>query len=211
MSQDEVFDIYDEEMTKIGVERREIVHAKGYWHQTFHCWIVNRTHNGGAKLLLQLRHPDKDTYPGLLDISSAGHLQSGETVEDGVRELEEELGIRAAMDELVYCGMVPQEKQLPMGLIDREFNHIFIYEFGKPLEAYEYQADEISGLFFAELEDFKRLVSGEVDRIEIEGIVNDESEYSGSLRRREIGPDDVTPRSDEYYNLLFQKIADLTS
>ena len=78
-------------------------------------------------LLFQLRHKDKDTYPGLLDVSCAGHLQSGETVEDGVRELEEELGITVPFHELIPCGMVAEENIISEHVVDREFNHIFIW------------------------------------------------------------------------------------
>ncbi|WNQ12825.1 NUDIX domain-containing protein [Paenibacillus aurantius] len=47
---------------------------------------------GEPCLLLQRRHPGKDTYPGLFDITAAGHLEAGENVSDGIRELKEELG-----------------------------------------------------------------------------------------------------------------------
>ena len=41
----EVLDIFDAKMNQIGTASRDEVHQKGYWHQTFHCWIVrNREH-----------------------------------------------------------------------------------------------------------------------------------------------------------------------
>ena len=36
----ERFDIYDDQQNWIGTELRSVVHAKGYWHRSFHCWIV---------------------------------------------------------------------------------------------------------------------------------------------------------------------------
>lgn len=36
----ERFDIYDDQQNWIGTSLRSEVHAKGYWHRSFHCWIV---------------------------------------------------------------------------------------------------------------------------------------------------------------------------
>lgn len=47
----------------------------------------------------------KDSFPGCYDISSAGHVASGEDFETAaVREIQEELGIRIQKEELVFCG-----------------------------------------------------------------------------------------------------------
>ncbi|WP_409346695.1 NUDIX hydrolase [Paenibacillus sp. MBLB4367] len=206
MSQHEMFDVFDEEMRKTGQASRKDVHAQGLWHQTFHCWIVNKSAEGGASLLLQLRHKDKDTFPNLFDISCAGHLLSGETVRDGVRELEEELGLRASFEELHYCGMVAQENIVTARLIDREFNHIFVYECDKPVEAYEFQLSEISGLFAVDAEAYKQLVTGERDSITAEGILMDDHGRERLQVSREIRVGDIVPNTDAYYRLLFDRI-----
>ena len=101
----ELLDIVDENGAPVGktVERR-IAHQKGIRHRTSHVWIV-RNHCGKIQLLLQKRSANKDSYPGCYDISSAGHIPSGEDfAESALRELKEELGIHANADELVYCG-----------------------------------------------------------------------------------------------------------
>jgi isopentenyldiphosphate isomerase len=204
MSQQEIFDVFDERMRKIGQASRKDVHAQGLWHQTFHCWVVNRAAEGGASLLLQLRHKDKDTFPGMLDISCAGHLLTGETVEDGVRELEEELGLTISFDELLYCGIVPQETVVTPQLTDREFNHIFIYECEKAVEEYAFQLSEISGLFEVGLNEFKRLVYGGLESIEAEGVVVvGERDEKWARIRRTIKRDDIVPQPKAYYDKLF--------
>lgn len=101
----ELLDIVDENGTPVGktVERR-IAHQQGIRHRTSHVWIV-RKHCGKIQLLLQKRSGNKDSFPGCYDISSAGHIPSGENfTESALRELEEELGVQAAAEELVYCG-----------------------------------------------------------------------------------------------------------
>ncbi|WP_372454640.1 NUDIX hydrolase, partial [Priestia aryabhattai] len=77
----------------------------GLWHQTFHCWIY-RVVNDQIEMLFQKRHPQKDTCPDLLDITSAGHLLASEQPCDGVRELEEELGLSVSFEELDKLGVI---------------------------------------------------------------------------------------------------------
>jgi isopentenyldiphosphate isomerase len=147
MSLNEIFDVFDEQMVRIGEATRQNVHAQGFWHQTFHCWVVSRSIEGEVSLLFQLRHKDKDTYPNLLDISCAGHLLKGESTKNGVRELQEELGLTVPFDDLLFCGMIKSEYIISKTLIDREFNHIFIYNCNKSLNEFDFQKSEISGLF----------------------------------------------------------------
>ena len=97
----EFFDIVDEKGIPTGetIERIQ-AHKKGVRHRTAHIWIV-REQNGKAQLLLQKRSAEKDSFPGRFDTSSAGHIQAGdEPEESAIRELHEELGIRAAKEDL---------------------------------------------------------------------------------------------------------------
>jgi len=88
---DELIDIYDENGNHIGPELRSIVHANGLWHRTAQVWLLNEKH----ELLLQLRSKQKDCFPELWDISSAGPIPAGcSPKESAIRELEEELGVK---------------------------------------------------------------------------------------------------------------------
>ncbi len=95
-SSEERFDIYDEAEQHIGTASRSEVHAKGYWHRSFHCWLARRE-NSRQLVMFQLRHAHKDTFPSCFDITAAGHLEAGETMRDAAREIEEELGIHARL------------------------------------------------------------------------------------------------------------------
>lgn len=210
MSDIETFDIFNHKMVKIGTDTRENVHAKGLWHQTFHCWIINST-DKEVRLLFQLRDKNKDSFPGLLDISCAGHLLTGETVEDGVRELKEELGITISFEHLIYCGMTAQETFITENFIDNEFNHVFLYESNRKLEEYIFQIEEISGLFFIKLKDFKELFRGKSDNIMGEGVVLNETTKQIISTQQLFSRNDFTPNSDEYYQLLFDKIESMSN
>lgn len=206
MPLDEIFDIFDERMIKTGTASRQAAHTHGLWHQTFHCWILNKAAKGKESLLFQLRHKEKDTFPNMLDTSCAGHLLSGETVEDGVRELQEELDISVPFTDLTYCGMVAEETIMPGQWIDREFHHVFIYECDKPLNEYTFQISEITGLFLVNLAEFKQLLTGNRDAVMADGIVIDEAEEILHRVARKFCIEDFTPNCDEYYKILFDKI-----
>ncbi|MFD0696987.1 NUDIX domain-containing protein [Paenibacillus sp. GCM10027628] len=203
---EEMFDIYDRQMNWLGVAPRSEVHKKGLWHQTFQCWIVS-FEKPEPLILLQLRAPDKDLFPSLLDISSAGHLAAGETVREGVRELEEELGLNVHFDDLLACGKFAEEDLISEQLMDREFCHVFIYRCDQPLKDYKLQEDEISGIFAVKVEELDQLVHGQQTVITASGY---ELLGDGQLREitKPISLSDLVPHPTAYFDLLFQTLRD---
>lgn len=101
----EVLDIVDEGGVPTGeTVARQAAHRFGIRHRTAHVWLVRRR-CGKLQVLLQKRSAGKDSHPGCYDISSAGHIPAGEGfLESALRELREELGVRAAAEELLPCG-----------------------------------------------------------------------------------------------------------
>ena len=101
----EIFDICDENGRPTGrtVERGE-AHRTGVLHRTAHVWII-REEAGRTQVLLQKRSLNKDSFPGLYDTSSAGHVPAGSEVKpSALRELAEELGLHAQPGDLQYAG-----------------------------------------------------------------------------------------------------------
>lgn len=205
---EEIFDIFTEDHKSIGTATRSEAHKKGFWHQTFHCWVVHET-MGESKLLLQLRHPLKDTHPNQLDTSCAGHLEAGEIPADGIRELHEELGLDVEFKALHPAG-VYSYSDCDGDLQDNEFCHVFVYinEEGT-LNSYLPAQDEISGLFLVELEAFKKLCRQLTQSVLIKGF---EITDSGDKieQEREITLKDLVKNQDAYYELLFQCLDRLT-
>lgn len=186
----EKFDIYDEALRHIGVKSREAVHRDGDWHQVFHCWVIGREPSGDEFVILQIRNDDKDMYPGKADISAAGHLEAGESVADGVREIEEELGLRVKFEDLVPLGCrlgISRYREM----VDCQICHVFFYECNLSLADYRYRKEEIAGLLKLPLDTGLRLLSGEVDNVMVEAL---------GLRadRVTIGADDFIPSVDQY-------------
>ncbi|GLB61882.1 NUDIX hydrolase [Cytobacillus sp. NCCP-133] len=151
----ELLNIFDEGRKQIGVASREEVHKKGYWHETFHCWFIQRD-NDKNYIYFQNRSKDKKDYPDLLDITAAGHLLSHESVMDGIREVEEELGISVAFEELVPLGVIDYSAE-KKNFIDKELAHVFLYRCHHLLDEFYPQLEEVSGIVRIPLEDFYEL------------------------------------------------------
>ena len=164
----EFFDIFDEGLNHIGMKARAAVHRDGDWHQVFHCWVIGREANGSEFVILQKRGMSQDTFPGKLDISAAGHLEAGETVRDGVREIEEELGLQVNFDDLVPLGRRIGITKFG-DLVDRQICHVFLYESHLELADYNYSRTELGGLLKLRLDAGIRLLSGELAFVQVGG------------------------------------------
>ena len=142
----EYFDIVDEagEPTGKTVSRKE-AHEQGILHRTAHVWIVRQS-NGKTEILLQKRSAEKDSFPGMYDTSSAGHIPAGEeSLPSALRELQEELGVIAAPEDLSYAGTFHiQYEQVFHGRLfrDNEVTKVFVYV--KPVERFTLQKSEVS-------------------------------------------------------------------
>ncbi len=151
-----MLDILDESGRPTGeVAPKSEAHRLGLWHRCFHCWICG-SDQGGSYLLLQRRAPTKETWPGYLDVSAAGHLAAGEETLDGLREVEEELGLRVEPERLVPLGTRRVEQEI-LGGRDREFHEVFLLFDDTPPEDLRLQKEEVGAVFRLYLDDVEVL------------------------------------------------------
>ena len=156
----EYFDVCDEygEPTGENVERG-LAHREGIRHRTAHVWILRRR-EGRTEVLLQKRSRNKDSFPGLYDTSSAGHIPAGdEPLASALRELEEELGLRAEPEDLRFIGTIENvyERRFRGELFrDNEFCSVFVYTRPVDTQALRLQADEVERVDFFDLEEVRR-------------------------------------------------------
>lgn len=142
---DELIDVLDEAGRPTGeVALKSEAHRLGLWHRCFHCWISGSDEEG-EYLLVQRRAAGKDTWPGYLDVTAAGHLAAGEGPLDGLREVEEELGLRVEPERLVPLGTRRVEHEIPAGR-DREFHDVFLLLDSTPPADLRLQVEEVEAV-----------------------------------------------------------------
>jgi isopentenyldiphosphate isomerase len=163
----EMLDIYDDNLVHVGVKEREAVHRDGDWHRVFHCWVIGRDAQGQPRIVVQLRAAEKDTFPNRFDVSAAGHYHAGESIRDGVREVEEELGIPVSFEQLIPVGLKIHTARYS-SKIDREFSDVFFYVTDCTLSRFDYQRDEVAGLVAFAIDEGIALMAGERDSLQAE-------------------------------------------
>ena len=153
----EYLDIVDENGMPTGeIVPREIAHREGIRHRTAHVWVVRKT-DEGYDILLQKRSMEKESFPGLYDTSSAGHIPAGEEpLPSALRELSEELGIAAEPEELIHVGTfrIQYEKAFHGQLFrDNEVTQVFVYAKPVEIERLTLQASEVDEVRWFDLEE----------------------------------------------------------
>ena len=144
----ELFDVLDETGKPTGETMpRPQVHKEGKWHRSFHLWIVKE----GRYVLLQRRSKHKDLEPNKVDVTVGGHFSAGETLQEVVREVEEEIGLFVRSESLYYLETCKAERVYE-GHIDREFQEVYVLELDQPLEHYYLDCKEVSVLYEAPLQ-----------------------------------------------------------
>ena len=122
----EFLDIRDKNGNPTGeVKERSLVHADGDIHGTSHVWIVRKNEKGSYDLLL----PAGQDY-----LSSA------------LRELEEELGIKAKPEQLHFMGLHEgccEETFYGKPFKNHEISHVYLYQEPVNIEDLTLQKEEV--------------------------------------------------------------------
>ena len=160
----EQIDYFSEEYQFLGQVSIDEIHRKGLWHQTVAFWLYNKE----KKIVyLQLRGPKNRVGPNTFDASSGGHLSAGETKEDGIRELKEELGVDVNINNCFYLKMYKNIVHLPH-YINNEFCHIYFVKTDKLLADFVLEEGEVLNLFEFPIEKTDSFLSGE--EVEINSV-----------------------------------------
>ncbi len=193
----EQIDIFDADLRLIGTKERKQAHFDGNWHITFHLWVAGR-HYGGS-LLYQWRSDEMENFPDMLDVSAAGHLLSGESMEEGIREAEEELGIEFSKKRIHALGYRVEVADQENGQKNREYQGVHMVEVEESLQDFVPQTEEVSGLYWISIADGIRLFSGELNSVQGRGIYFDKDQSIWQISTRNFTKDHFLPRIQNYY------------
>ena len=154
---DEYLDIWNSEGQPTGHTcLKDEAHQNGWFHPTVHLWFYTAT----PALLLQKRSLTKETFPGFWDVSVAGHVSAGESIIEGaLREVEEEIGLNIQEADLTLLDIRKNTNRFDNGIIDCEFQHVFLVKLEVPVSQLRIQESEVDAvrLFsFEELQICKR-------------------------------------------------------
>lgn len=151
---EEWIDVLDENGAVTGeVKGKTEVHRDGDWHRCAHVWIVR----SDGCVLLQRRAIAKETWPGLWDVSVAGHVSAGETpVDAAIRETSEELGLTIAPEELTHIGTLRYHADVRPGYIENELH--FVHVVRRDLDVISLEPDplEVAEVQFVRPDDLGR-------------------------------------------------------
>lgn len=123
----EYIDIYDSKENLLGYCEKSEAHKLGYWHKVFGCFIIN---SKNKKIYFQLKNPTHNNIntKELLEITAGGHLISGETLKNGIREIKEETGLNVSYNDLIFVEKRKCNKTIKKDYIIREFQYYYLLD-----------------------------------------------------------------------------------
>ncbi|MEH6945370.1 NUDIX hydrolase [Bacillus sp. JJ722] len=202
----ELIKIFDKHRNQIGITSRDLVHEKGYWHETFHCWLLQKE-NDRNYIYLQIRSDKKKDFPSLIDITAAGHIIANETIDDGIREVNEELGLNVTIEDLEYLGII-DDCIISELFIDKEFGHVYVYRLKEKAPKFNLQKEEVSGIVRTEFTNFYDFCIGNTHKLTVEGYtINDLGNEDAIVKN--ITKKEFVPHQDTYFSTLATLINDI--
>lgn len=194
----ELLDIYDENGNHIGIEDRNVVHQKGLWHKTIHCWIVkDRNH-----ILFQKRSSNLLDNPSKLYTTASGHIKAGESLHDAfAREVSEELGIAVPKPQKLFEQIYTTDfiKKNGMPYHDRAFCNVFVAFCDLPLSSYKPQEEELDGIVEVDIKEALSLFKGEIDKISASVFVKEDGKYEMSEKQLGLSDFLCNPTETHYH------------
>jgi len=208
----EPLDLYNARGEPLGLTKpRELVHRDGDWHKTFHCWVIYTDPSGQDMLVFQKRGRQVEHWPDKLDITAAGHYRSGEGIEGGIREIQEELGMAVTVEQLIYAGTRVCVDEFQPGLIEHAFQEIFFLVDHRDLMSYTPQAEEVGGFVVVPILPLLQLRADEIKQIVASGVILQDAGEKSPLKPHKfvVEQSDFIPSLDRYYHrvaVLAQRI-----
>ena len=202
----EYLDIYDEQGNFLGTEERSVVHTKGLWHKTVHCWLYDKEGN-----IFFQRRADR----GTLYTTSSGHLSAGESVTEAFqREIKEEIGLDIDASDATRVNVVPFQmdriKEDGSVFKDRAFANVYVDLYEGDYKDFHMDESEVSGIVIVNAKDALELFQKEEGTLLGKEISVNNEVIEREIRLTEFLVNDGETFIEKYGDVL-RKVIELTS
>ena len=136
--------------TEKNISKKE-AHKYGVCHGISAIGLIDKK----GRLLIQKRAETKKDEPNKWDLSSAGHIDAGETAIDAaIREMYEELGVKVDENELLLIDTYLNKVKLNEDIYINHFTYLYIVKKDIKLKDIIIQEKEVSEIKFVNKKDF---------------------------------------------------------
>lgn len=158
----EYFDVLDENGDYTGrVETRETCHKNGLVHKAVAAFIIN----SNKQVLLQKRSKNQRMWPGMWDLSSGGHVDSGELGFQAIgREIKEELGIEVEKKDMTFIGS-SFSTNLKGDIVNKHINEYYIINKDLDETKLKLQTEEVDEVKWMDKDEIIKRVQNDCDGI----------------------------------------------
>ena len=202
----EKLDIYDANGEFIGTEERKIVHEKGLWHKTVHCWLYDKEGN----VFFQKRN-DR----GTLYTTASGHISAGESITEAFqREIKEEIGLTIDANDATLVNVVPfkMDRVKEDGSIfkDRAFANVYVDLYEGNYQDFTMDPNEVTAIVIVNAKEALELFQKENGTIEGKEITLENEMIKRPIDFKEFLVNEGETALEKYGEVL-KKVIELTN
>lgn len=162
------------------------------WIGTFNLWVVQS--KPVLSVIYQVRDRNMNWAPGKLDVTAGGHYQAGETIKQGLREVEEELGKKYNFKSLAGLGRKIHVSPDTEGNVRYNIVDIFMVEDNSPLNSYVLEKAEVYAICACPVADLLKVHSVKDYTFEADTLSN-----KGEKDKMLIGKNSFPYNWDDYH------------
>lgn len=161
----EYIDIYDSNERLLGYCEKDKAHKLGYWHRVFGCLIYN---SKNKTVFFQLKNPKHNNIhtKELLEITAGGHLITGETLQNGIREIKEETGFDVDYNDLHFIEKRRCNEKITKDYTIKEFQYFYGLDLDIKLTDFkDFDDKEVVSFIKIKINDAIKLLKGKKNSI----------------------------------------------
>lgn len=169
----EIIDIFDANMVPTGTMERNAAQLAGEWYRTFHFWLVSPLY--GGSIIWQMRSKHKSHHGAQLGMTAGGHFQAGESLQDGLREVVEEIGVDFKYSDIEFLGWNTHVRNEGQKIL-RRFEAVHMARWDGDIESlHPTDPIEVGGLVWVPITDCFKIFMGQPHSVICDAFLHDET------------------------------------